>query len=323
MIPRVLLILIAALLCQPASAADDRLSAAIAQFDTMRNDEALRNFIRLQERNPLNAQIFYYLGRLHLRKFHYEQAVQSLRRAIELDPAKADYRVSLCEALGEMVQRTSFLGQIDIAREVHKNLTEAVQVEPDSLRARDALMHYFLEAPTIAGGSSRKALDQAAAIAKLDPGLGRLALGDIAFGEKRYEDAAKEYAASAKLLPDSTDPLYQLVRTYQEQRRYADAQAVLEDILRRFPAESAVYYYQAENQILSGDISDKAVKLLETYLRKGPRRDEDPLLTEAYLELGHVQKRLGHTFAARRAYRAALNLYPDDEQAQSALEELD
>lgn len=320
---RVLFFLSLCLLCLPAQAADDRLSAAIAQFDAMKNDEALRSFVKLHEKNPLNAQIQFYLGRLHLRKFRYEQAVKWLRQAVELAPKKAEYRVSLCEALGGVVERSSFIDQIGIAHEVHENLLAAVEAEPDSVSARDGLMHYYLEAPTIAGGSSRKAMDQAAAIAKLNRGFGHLALGDIALGEKRYEDAVREYSTCAKLMPDNTAPLYQLVRTYQQKKDYPSAQRVLDGILSHFPNETAVYYHQAENLILSGEISDRAVKLLEAYIRKGPRRDEDPLLTQAYLELGHVQKHLKRRFAARSAYKAALGLNADDEEVREALEAVD
>lgn len=320
---RAILILTLCLLSLPASAAVDRLSAAISQFNAMRNEDALRSFSKLQEQNPLDPQIQYYLGRLHQRMFRYDQAVQWLRQAVELDPGKADYRVSLCEALGETVEHASFIDQISIAHEVHKNLVAAVAAEPNSVRARDGLMHYYLEAPTIAGGSSRKAMDQAAAIAKIDRGFGHVALGDIAFVEKRYADAVREYTTAADLLPNDPSPLYQLVRTHQLQERYPDAKAVLEGILRRFPNETAVYYHLAENLIMAGEIAEPAIRLLDSYIRKGPLRDEDPPLTLAYLELGHVQKRLNHRFAARRAYKAARGLNPDDEEAKSALQEVD
>lgn len=313
------------LLCAwvPAQAADDRLAAAIAQFDAMHNDEALRSFIKLNEKNPSNAQIQYYLGRVQQRLFHLEQAAQWLRQAVELDPSKADYRVSLCEVLGGLVDQSTILDQVSIAQEVHTNLVAAVEAEPLSVRAHDALMHYYLEAPTIAGGSSRKALNQAAIIAKIDRGLGHLALGDIALVEKRLEDAGREYALAAEARPNDPEPLYQLVITYQQQERYAAVPPVLDDILKRFPTETAVYYYQAENLILSGDLSGRAVALLETYIKKGPRIDDDPLITQAYLELGHLQARLNHTFYARRAFKAARDLDPSNREARHALRELD
>ena len=311
------------LIWAPVQAADDRLSVAIAQFEAMRNDEALRSFIKLQEQNPNNAQIKYYLGRLQQRQFHLEPAAKWLRQAVELDPSKADYRVSLCEVLGDLVEHASILDQISIAQEVHANLIAAVQAEPTSTRAHDALMHYYLEAPTIAGGSSRKALNEAAAIAKVDRGLGHLALGDIALVEKRLEDAGREYALAAESRPKDPSPLYQRVITYQQQERYPEAKMVLDSMPSRFPAETALYYYQAENLILSGEISDRVVKLLETYIKKGPRTDDDPLLTQAYLELGHVQQRLGRPIAAYKAYKAARNLNPQNREAQIALKELD
>jgi tetratricopeptide (TPR) repeat protein len=307
----------------PAHAAEDRLATAIAQFEAMHTDEALRSFVKLQEKNPKDAQVFYYLGRLQQRKFHYEQAAKWLRQAVELDPSKADYRVSLCEVLGDLVDQSSILDQISMAREVNKNLTEAVEREPTSTRARDALMHYYLEAPTIAGGSSRKALDQAAAIAKIDRGLGHLALGDIALVEKRLEDATREYTLALQARPNNPDPLFQLVITYQQRELYPSAQTVLNEIKSRFPAQTAVNYYQAENLILSGEISHRVVTLLETYIKQGPSDDDDPTLTQAYMELGHLQELLNQKYFARQAYKAARDLNPNLREARRALRELD
>ena len=311
------------LIWAPVQAADDRLPVAIAQFEAMRNDDALRSFIKLNEQNPNNAEMQYYLGRLQQRQFHLEAAAKWLRQAIALDPSKAEYRLSLCTVLGDLVERASILDQISIAREVHENLVAAVEAEPSSARAHDGLMHYYLEAPTIAGGSSRKALNEAAAIAKIDRGLGHLALGDIALVEKRLEDAGLEYALAAEGRPNDPSPLYQLVITYQQQERYSEAKRVLDSMSIHFPFETALYYYQAENLILSGEISDRVVKLLETYIKKGPRTDDDPVIPQAYLELGHVQQRLGRPIAAYKAYKAARNLNPQNREAKIALKELD
>jgi tetratricopeptide (TPR) repeat protein len=320
---RVAALLVLSLIWVPVQAAEDRLSVAIAQFDAMRNDEALRSFVKLNEQDPNNAQVQYYLGRIQQRQFHLEAAAKWLRQAIQLDPTKAEYRLSLCAVLGDLVEQSSILDQISIAQEVHENLLAAVKAEPASTRARDGLMHYYLEAPVIAGGSGRKAREVAAAIAKLDRGLGHLALGDIALVEKRLNDAAREYELAVQGMPGDPAPLYQLVITYQKQERYSSAYTVLDDIQNRFPAETAVYYHQAENMILSGEISDRVVNLLETYIKKGPRTDEDPVVPQAYLELGHVQERLNRPEAAYRAYKAALNLNPQYREARTALHALD
>lgn len=306
-----------------AHAAPPSVADAVVQFEAMRTDAALKSLNQLQQMQPNNPDVMYYLGRVFLRKFQYELAAQWFRKAIEIDPNAARYRVSLCEALGKTVDRASIFDQIGIAREVYEQLKAAVKVEPDNTLPHDALMQYYMEAPSIAGGSSSKAYDEATQIARLDPGLGHRALGDIALSEKRYNDAEREYTRAIRMLPDDPLPSYQLLMTYQQQEKYDDMRALLKTILVQFPNESAVYYHQAEILILSGQINDQAVQLLEKYIKLGQRRDEDPNMFQANLELGNVHQKLKHWFAARRAYQIAKDLNPDDDAIKDALKSLD
>lgn len=316
-------LLILALLSLPAWAEPVRMPEAIAQFEAMRTDDALKSFNKLQQSEPTNAEVMYYLGRIFIRKFQYDLAARWFRKAIDIDPSAARYRVALCEALGKAVDRASIFDQIGIAREVYSQLQKAAEIEPDNTLPHDALVQYYMEAPSLAGGSSRKARNEADEIARIDPGLGHRALGDIALYEKRYDDAEREYAMAIRMLPDDPLPSYQLLMTYQKQEKYDQMRSLLKTITESFPNESAIYYHQAEILILSGQISDQAVQLLQAYIKLGPRRDEDPNLYQAYLELGHVHQRMKHWFAARRAYQNAKDLNPDDDDIRAALKSLD
>ena len=62
-----------------------------------------------------------------------------------------------------------------LARKVHAHLEQAVACAPDHVAARWDLMEYYAKAPGFLGGSRRKAGEQAAVIARLDPAEGRKA----------------------------------------------------------------------------------------------------------------------------------------------------
>lgn len=317
-------LVIAALLASSAVAsAEVTLASARAQFEAMHNEDAQRQFELLLAQQPDDARLLYYLGRLQLRQYHRQQAVDTLRRAVALQPAVTEYRLSLCEAIGAYIDDVPFYRKLSLAQDIHRHLEIALANDSRSFNVHDGLMKFYLSAPALIGGGHDKAVQEAAQIAAIDPARGHVASGVIARHDLRYADAESEFRAAAAAAPADPLPRYELGRTQLAQQHYDTAFATFEDLMRRFPAETAAYYHGAEVALRSGQRLDRGGDWLKTYLARGPIRDEDPSMVMAYRLFGKLSELTEHREAARSAYRTALQLDPADTEVARALDKLD
>jgi len=114
-------------------------------------------------------------GQSELQARRYQQAAAWLERAIEVDGTQATYYLWLGRTYGYQAQQAPSGEQFFLARKVRKCLEKAVELNPDLVDARVDLISFYLQAPSLLGGSVDKAKLQAAEIAKRDPEQGKLA----------------------------------------------------------------------------------------------------------------------------------------------------
>jgi tetratricopeptide (TPR) repeat protein len=315
--------LLALMLCAAAVASEITLTTARAEFEAMHTEEAQRQFEQLLKRQPDDAAALYYLGRLQLRQHRRKQAVQDLRRAVELQPTATEYRLSLCEALGAYIDEQPFYRQLGLAQEIHQQLDIALAGDPRSFGVHDGLMKFYLAAPALIGGGRDKALQEARQIAAINPARGHVAYGVIANHDRRYADAEREFRAAMQAAPPDAVARYDLGQAQLAQQHYDAAFATYEDLMRQLPRETAAYYHLANAALQSGQRLERGIEALKTYLARGPVRDEDPSPAQAYRLLGRLSESSLRKDDARSAYRSALQLDPSDAEVAQALRKLD
>jgi tetratricopeptide (TPR) repeat protein len=315
--------MLALLLSAAAVATEITPASARAEFEAMHTEEAQRQFELLLARQPDDAAALYYRGRLQLRQHRRKQAVQDLRRAVELQPATTEYRLSLCEALGAYIDEQPFYRQLGLAREIHQQLESALAGDPHSIGVHDGLMKFYLAAPALIGGGRDKALHEAQQIAAINPALGHIAYGVIASHDQRYADAEREFRAAMQAAPADPAARYELGQAQLAQQHYDAALATYEEMLRQFPRETAAYYHLANAAWQSGQRLVAGIEALKIYLARGPVRDADPSLAQAYRLLGRLSESSLRRDDARSAYRTALQLDPGDVEVAQALRKLD
>ena len=82
------------------------------------------------------------------------------------------------------------LGMID---DIKGSFEKAIQINPNHIEARWALIELYLQLPGIVGGSERKADKYASELLKISPVDGYLAKGHIAEYFNRFKEAEKQY----------------------------------------------------------------------------------------------------------------------------------
>lgn len=125
-------------------------------------------------------------------------AREHAERAVKLSPDSADAHYWLGNTVFAGIGQAGMLDKASLASKGRKAYEKTIELNPAHAGARYALAQFYLGAPAIAGGSDRKAREEAQALLKIEDGafLGRMTLGQLAAKEKKWDDMAREYAAA-------------------------------------------------------------------------------------------------------------------------------
>lgn len=260
---------------------------ALDLYKSKQYPEARFAFQQLTADEPANPKYRYFLGMIALRRSDYDEAISQLEQATELAPDNSDYFAELGNAYGSASRKAGVLSQISLAKKCRFALEKAVELNPDSLDARNGLISYYRQAPGFLGGGMPKAYAQAEEIRKRDPIRGALILGQLYVSERRFDEAFTVAMEHVQLQPGS------YLAHYTMGRLAAD----------------------------SGQRLDAGEKHLHHCLELTPAKDE-PSHAAVHWRLGNIAERRRDSTAARAAYETALKLDPAFKQAATSLAKL-
>ena len=278
-----LLLFLLAPLLQAAATYDE----AIALYKQQKFPEARLAFQDLAVLEPVNAKPRYFLGMIALRLDDYAEAITQLEQATKLAPDNSGYFAELGGAYGSAARKAGIFSQIRLAKKCCAALERALELDPDSLDARNGLISFYRQAPGFLGGGMPKAYAQAEEIRKRNPRRGGLILGQLYAGERRFDEA---FAVARELVQAEPDAY------------------LAHYILGRLAAES-------------GQQLDAGEQHLRRCLELNPAKDEPPHAA-VHWRLGNIAEKRHDPAAARAAYEASLQLDPAFKQAAASLEKL-
>src|SRR5882724_1476393 len=187
------LFLLCASLAAPALA-ETPIEAAIALYKSKQYPAAQAALEKIAATEPGNAAACHYLG-LTLRRSgnpaRFQDAVNWLQKASELEPANtdylADYGGTSMEYAGRLMA-TSKLQAIHFATTGRDAMEKSLALNPNNLDARTGLVQFYMEAPWPFGSSS-KAYAQAEEIRRRDATLGLITLVALKINDREYDEA--------------------------------------------------------------------------------------------------------------------------------------
>lgn len=290
-------------------------------FEAGQHAAAKRELIAIQQTQGHNAEAAYLLGRIALIENHGNEAVRQMERAVELDNHSATYHAWLGNAIREVTPRAGKIRMALNARRMSKEWERAVQLDPDQIEARVALVQFYAMAPGPMGGSIGKARAQAAEVARRNPMRGALARGIIAEVEKNAAAEEAAYREAIVAAPDSSAGHFALATMLARNARAVDAFDVLERYAGRSPDDRWVLYHTGRVAGMSGEHLARGEAALTEFLARPPADAYVVFLAGAHYWLGQIASRRGAKEIAREHYEAALRINPHS-QAKRALKEL-
>ena len=259
--------------------------------------------------NPNDAEASALLSQVRLALGDRDNAMRLAEIAVRVEPKVADYHWRLAEAIGEQAERAGILKQFGLARRFKQEAEATIALDASNIDARFGLLVFYLKAPGIVGGDTKKAEQVITEIAKLDQAAGYLArvrlltetkeAGDIdtlyaqaAATSKtvqtacesrsalmnrhigatppRLEQAEQQARELIKIAPSRLDGYSGLAIIYATNDKFAELDAVLADAERHVPDNLNTYYQAGRVLHARGADLPRAERLL-SILDASPR----------------------------------------------------
>ncbi len=224
------------------------------------------------------------------------------------DNASAHYwlaRASLAELDDASVFRQPFL-----ARSAKSHLEAALAIEPDHIQALEALTHYMIQAPAIAGGSIKSARTYADRVQSLSAARGLWLHAAIAEADEDHATANTLKREALAAQEWQWDRQYQLV-VHAVHHQLTNAPAVLEEARKsvvQFSDDKRVHaslldYQLGKYAATTGNVLALGHAALSRYLQSTPGED-DPGLEWAQFRLAQIERQQGLADQAHRRLAA-------------------
>jgi tetratricopeptide (TPR) repeat protein len=317
-------------------------------------DQAIADFRKAVELNPLSASAFLKLGDAYMRKKDYGAAISPLKRAAELSPDSLSVHKLLGYALLsqgyaaeaiphlEIAHESGALGiaqlQADQPAEAVINLKNALAKSPDD---PDLIYYLGRAAGALSTESNERLLTKFPQTAR-----GHQVLGQSYYSAKMFSEAEKEYEKAIALRPDLPGLHLELGEVYAASSQWTQAEEQFRDEVKLQPGNAEVAYRSGDALLQVGNMKEAADELRrsdslrpdmpETLYALGralavsdPNAAEQalnrviavekqsPLAAQAYLLLASTHRRQGKSELAARdmeEYKRIHNATPKAEQ---------
>lgn len=154
--------------------------------------------------NPSNLKTLEYLGDIEGINKSWDKAMVYYDKLKKLNSSNANYYYKYGGCLGMKAKISSKFSALAMIGDIKSNFEKAIQLNPNHVEARWALIELYLQLPAIVGGSERKAEKYANELLKISPVDGYLAKGHIAEYFNRFKDAEKQYSRAIAISGSKT-----------------------------------------------------------------------------------------------------------------------
>ncbi|MGH8049180.1 MAG: tetratricopeptide repeat protein [Arenimonas sp.] len=286
-----------------------------------RDKKALASADALTKAEPKNAEAWILLTRARLQANQAEAAIDSAQKAVKLAPNNSQAHFILGNAYGSRIGQVNMLSQASMSSKIRDAFEKAVALDPNNLDAREGLVQFYLQAPSMFGGSVDKANMQANEIAKRDVVRGHLVRAQVFMSQKNNAAAMKSYEAAYAAKPSDKNIRMAVGIGYQMTERWSDAFKLFRTWVSQDEKAGVAWYQLGRTSAMSGLQIEEGIAALQKYLHM-PHAANEPQNKNAYHRLGQLYAKAGKTLEAKAALQAALKLDPKFADAKTELGKL-
>src|SRR5260370_6983623 len=275
------------------------------------------------------------IGVSQAQKQQYREAIQSYQKALAIDPTLPGLYLNLGLAwfkLGSFKEAITALdkenarapsGQVATLLAMSyvglKQYNEAAQRVKRLATAQreNTELSYLLGKCYLWSGQNAAAMEIFRSLLQRDPNSAavHMLVGEERDGTYKTAEANAEFEAAAKASPMQADVHFGLGYLYWKQKRYEDAEGEFRRELKNYPGNAQAMAYLGDALMKAGKKSE-AMELLQNAVTL------DKNLRVAQFDLGILHAENKHTEPAIAAFREAIRIDPEREEAHSRLARL-
>jgi len=316
--------------------ADTQLQQAEQLFAQEKLPQAKIIFSEILSQNKSSAEALAYLARISAKQNNFDDAEDYIKKALKFAPKDAFIQNLSGKIYGSIAQNASIFSALGYAKKCLKGFRTAVEIIPDNIEYQQALLSFYLGAPSIAGGDEDLALEHAQAINKLDVKQGYIAIGEVYSATKNKKLLAQHLSSTPAEIQNDPEILLNKGFIYQKQKKYFEAlasfkQAAANSKVSEHSNESkdkeiltvkfqALYQFGKTSDV-SAKQMDEGIAALTTFIEKAPKASQ--LASKEW-----AQYRLANLLGKQGEKAKALNLYQlvvkntEDKQLKKKAEKL-
>jgi len=170
-------------------------------------------FIEFLKENPNHLKAIEYLGDIEGKSESWDKAMFYYEKLKCLKPKEANYYYKFGGCLGMKAKECNKFKALGMIGDIKTSFEKAIELNPNHIEARWALIELYLQLPGIIGGSERKAQKYSNELMKISPVDGYLSKGHIAEYFARYKEAEKNYI-KANSIGHSKNTFQKLYKLY-------------------------------------------------------------------------------------------------------------
>ena len=185
-------------------------------------------FEKFLKTNPSNLKTIEYLGDIAGRNKLWDKSLGYYKKLKQLKPSEANYHYKYGGALGMKAKNSNKFKALGMIDEVKGSFEKAINLNPQHIGSRWALIELYIQLPAIVGGSESKAIKYSSELLRLSAVDGHLSRGHIEEHFKRY-GAAEQHFKKAIAAGGSKNSYEMLANLYKNKMNQpSKAKTVLE-----------------------------------------------------------------------------------------------
>ncbi|PCI72353.1 MAG: hypothetical protein COB38_04325 [Gammaproteobacteria bacterium] len=256
-----------------------------------------------------------YLGRLEIKDGNFDEAEELIKEALDMKPNDSNYHYWFASISGIQAGNASIFSAPGYASDSKEHFIKAVELDPNNVQALSGLISFYIQAPSIVGGSIDKARELTIQLTELDKKEGLLAHISLHRSENETDKELAKAEELASAFPNSSEALLKAGFSYQGAKRYENAyqyftkassikESDLDATLNKKEKKSekisstSALYQIGRNAVLGGIKIDEGIIALESYLELTPFKSQ-PSHNWAKLRLAALYLRNGNKVKAK------------------------
>lgn len=255
----------------PASAASPH-----QDLDFGRADSALQSLNAILAQNPNDPDARNLRCRVYYQEEEWDRAIGDCEAAVRAAGSNSNFHLWLGRAYGQKAAHASIVSGYPLARKVHAEFEQAIQLDPKNAEALADLGEFDVRAPSVVGGGVGKAEGILQQLATLNPAAALTLEARIAESKKDYAAAETDLREAIRNASNAANAWMDLASFYRRRGRLDEMVTAARTGAGLDPKHGPALVDGATNLALADREPQTAIHWLQQYLNSSAQSEIAP-----------------------------------------------